>query len=169
MKHRKVVLIAHDIRSCYNVGSLMRSAEGLGASHLYLTGYTPYPQTKNDTRLPHISAKLTRQIHKTALGAEQTLSWSHHKQISCLIKRLRSEGFQIAALEQSPDSYSIIELKLGEDIALLVGNETKGLDSSLLEQVDICLEIPMQGQKESFNVTVAAAIALYHLGFFKSQ
>ena len=74
-------LIVHDVRSTHNVGSLLRTADGLGVRHVYFTGYTPYPVKENDTRLPHISTKLTKDIHKTALGAEQTVQ----NQVDCAV------------------------------------------------------------------------------------
>jgi 23S rRNA (guanosine2251-2'-O)-methyltransferase len=75
MKKIQIILIIHNIRSTHNVGSLMRSADGFGVKHIYLTGYTPYPKKENDQRLPHIYEKMTKQINKTALGAENNI---HH-------------------------------------------------------------------------------------------
>src|SRR5579871_6804873 len=79
---RDIILIAHDIRSTHNVGSLLRTAEGMGVARVYFTGYTPYPSlATGDERLPHIAQKLTRQIQKTALGAESQVAWSHHTDV----------------------------------------------------------------------------------------
>ncbi|PJE65441.1 TrmH family RNA methyltransferase [Candidatus Saccharibacteria bacterium CG10_big_fil_rev_8_21_14_0_10_47_8] len=169
MKTRRVVLIAHDVRSCHNIGSLMRTAEGFGVKHLYLTGYSPYPEPPKDKRLPHIRAKLTRQIHKTALGAENTLDWSHETDITTVVTQLRSDGYTIAALEQTPDSVNLAVYDPPLKIALLVGNEINGLDQSVLDSCDVRLQIPMFGAKESFNVTVAAAIGLYHIQFAEGK
>ena len=169
MKTRRVVLIAHDVRSCHNIGSLMRTAEGFGVKHLYLTGYSPYPEPPKDKRLPHIRAKLTRQIHKTALGAEKTLDWSHETDITTVVTQLRSDGYTIAALEQTPDSVNLAVYDPPLKIALLVGNEINGLDQSVLDSCDVRLQIPMFGAKESFNVTVAAAIGLYHIQFAEGK
>lgn len=163
MKSRRIVLIAHNIRSCHNIGSLMRSADGLGVQHLYLTGYSPYPEAPKDIRLPHLRAKISKQIHKTALGAENTLSWSHEADIAAVITRLRHDGFSIVALEQTPDSVDLNKYEPPDKIALAVGNEINGLDQAVLNTSDARLQIPMYGAKESFNVTVAAAIGLYHL------
>ncbi|MBI5906844.1 TrmH family RNA methyltransferase [Candidatus Saccharibacteria bacterium] len=165
MKARRIVLIAHDVRSCHNIGSLMRTAEGFGVDHLYLSGYSPYPEVPKDKRLPHLRAKLTRQIHKTALGAENTLEWSHEANIKSLITFLKSDGYTIAALEQTPDSIDLGNYDPPNKIALLAGNEIDGLNQPVLDSCDIHLQIPMSGSKESFNVTVAAAIGLYHLRF----
>lgn len=162
---RKIILIAHDVRSAHNVGSLLRTAEGLAIDHVYLSGYTPYPQAPNDKRLPHISERIGRQIHKTALGAEKTLAWNHIDSISMLIKKLRNQGVFILALEQTPNSKSLVKYKTTRDVALIVGSEVDGLERPVLELADIDLHIPMLGTKESFNVANAAAMALYHLRF----
>src|SRR5450432_2451686 len=102
MSRRKIVLVVHNVRSTHNVGSLLRTADGMGIDHVYFTGYTPYPAAADDERLPHIREKLTQQIHKTALGAEDSLSWSHRPEISDLLKSLKKDKFLIAALEQAP-------------------------------------------------------------------
>ncbi len=160
---RAIVLIAHDIRSTHNVGSLLRTADGLGISRIYFTGYTPYPVETNDSRLPHIAHKLHRQIHKTALGAEDSVHWQHEEDIHVVITKLRAEGYRIAALEQTPDSIALPRYTPPEQIALLLGREVEGIEQTLLSLVDDTLEIPMFGSKESFNVVQAAAIALYQL------
>ena len=92
----EIILLVHDIRSTHNVGSLLRTAECLGVRHVIFTGYTPYPKTPNDDRLPHIADKLTRQIQKTALGAEKLVAWSNEVNPTSVIKRLRGEGYAIA-------------------------------------------------------------------------
>jgi 23S rRNA (guanosine2251-2'-O)-methyltransferase len=158
----KVVVIVHNVRSTHNVGSILRSADGFGISRVYFTGYTPYPPEEGDKRLPHISEKIGRQIHKTALGAEESVSWRHIENIKTVISKLKSNGYLVAALEQSPEAKPLNKFKLKKDIALIVGNEVDGLDHEVLNLADIHLEIPMQGAKESFNVGVAASIAMYH-------
>lgn len=159
----EVCLIVHDVRSCHNVGSLLRTAEGLGVYKVFLTGYTPYPETVKDARLPHLRAKISRQINKTALGAEETVDWEHREDALSLLAELKKQGWHIAALEQAAGSVGLPEHKPDAKTALVVGSEIGGLDKSVLETADVCLEIPMKGKKESFNVAVAAAIALYHL------
>lgn len=159
---KDLVIIAHDIRSTHNIGSLMRTAEGLGVQKLYLTGYTPYPEALEDERLPHIRLKLSRQIRKTALGAENSLDWEYCKDVSSVINKLKQSGYTIAALEQSPDSLNITRYKSPDKLALLLGREVEGIEQELLNLCDITLEIPMKGTKESFNVTEAATIAMYH-------
>lgn len=162
---RSIVVIAHDIRSTHNVGSLLRTAEGFGVRQLYFTGYTPYPRKAQDERLPHISEKLTKQIQKTALGAENLVPWSYEPDIQILLAQLKDSGYQLAALEQADDSILLPAYKPPQKLALLLGREVEGIEASLLELCDVTLEIPMMGKKESFNVIQAAAIALYHCRF----
>lgn len=161
---REINLIAHNIRSCHNVGSLLRTADGLGA-YVYLTGYTPYPTGPLDKRLPHEAKKIHKQIHKTALGAEELPIWQQHDNIYALLEELKRQGFLVAALEQTPHSDSLPSFKPTDRIALLLGEERSGIKPELLEICEKQLEIPMFGSKESLNVTQAAAMALYHCRF----
>lgn len=163
MKH--LVLIAHNLRSCHNVGSLLRTAEGLGVESVWLTGYTPHPAYQGDLRLPHESAKITKQIQKTALGAEDYQTWFYRQEILPLLNELKSYGYTVAALEQTNKSKSLIEVKTTDKLALIVGREVEGIEEIVLDTCDIHYEIPMAGKKESFNVAIAAAMALYHLKF----
>lgn len=160
---RRVSLIVHDVRSALNVGSLLRTADGLGVGPVYLTGYTPYPRQPDDSRLPHIVEKVEHRIKKTALGAEKSVDWHKEDDINSLIKRLKAKGWQIVGLEQTPSSVSLIDFKPSAKVVLIVGSEVGGLAGELLASCDQLVEIPMRGSKESFNVAVAAAIALYHL------
>jgi tRNA G18 (ribose-2'-O)-methylase SpoU len=163
---RDIVLIAHNLRSCHNVGSLLRTAEGLGATEVLLTGYTPYPQGQSsDTRLPHEAAKLHKQIQKTALGAESNQVWRHIDDVHALLDELSGHGYHLAAIEQADDSVALPAFKPPEKLALLVGREVEGVESEILALMDVVLEIPMFGSKESFNVVQATAMALYHCRF----
>jgi 23S rRNA (guanosine2251-2'-O)-methyltransferase len=159
----KIVLVVHNVRSAHNVGSLLRSADGLGVEKVYLTGYTPYPWQKNDGRLPHLADKIDRQISKTALGAERSVPWQHTQNIDEVISLLKDGSFEITALEQTGKSQNLNTFKPARNIALIVGNEVEGIDAETLKLADVHLEIPMKGKKESFNVSVAGSIALYHL------
>jgi tRNA G18 (ribose-2'-O)-methylase SpoU len=161
----RIVLIAHNLRSCHNVGSLLRTADGLGVSKVYLTGYTPYPAGANDARLPHLAQKIAGQIHKTALGAENFVPWQHSEKLDDVFAELKKAGFTIAAFEQDKGSIKLPEYTPPQKIALVVGREVEGIEPEILTACDITLEIPMLGQKESFNVVQAAAIALYHCRF----
>ncbi len=162
---KELVLIAHNLRSAHNVGSLLRTAEGLGVGKVWLSGYSPYPLSRHDERLPHLAQKIDRQIQKTALGAEKLVSCRYEPDITKLITELRSEGFTIAALEQTPSAIKLPDFKPPDKLAIIVGREVEGLESEILELCDVALEIPMLGRKESFNVAQAAAMALYQIRF----
>ncbi len=167
---RQIVLIAHNLRSCHNVGSLLRTAEGLGVSEVILSGYTPYPilaEHLHDPRLPHEALKLAKKIQKTALGAETSQPWRHISDIEALLIDLRQTGYMIAAVEQAVMSTPLHEFKSPEKIALLIGREVEGIEPEILASMNYILEIPMYGRKESFNVVQAAAMALYHCRFTK--
>ncbi|MBI4033573.1 TrmH family RNA methyltransferase [Candidatus Saccharibacteria bacterium] len=164
MQH--VVLVVHDVRSAHNVGSILRSADGFGVEAVYLTGYSPYPVGPNDKRLPYVAKRAGQQIAKTALGAEKTLHWLHETDISKLVVKLKKAGFLVVALEQTDKSVNLANFKTDKDVALIVGSEIGGIKLRILKAADVCVEIPMSGKKESLNVSVAAAIALYHLRYF---
>ena len=162
---REIILIGHNLRSCHNVGSLLRTAEGLGVTKVILSGYTPHPTHANDRRLPHESAKITNQIHKTALGAENMVKWDYHHNILPVITKLKKDGWTVAAVEQTDDSRELPSYHPPQKIALLMGREVEGVEKEVLDACDIALEIPMFGKKESYNVVQAAAMALYHCRF----
>lgn len=157
----EIIVIAHNIRSTHNVGSIFRTCEGFGVSKIILSGYTPYPRLQNDDRLPHIADKLTAQIHKTALGAETMVPFEHQAEPD--IAELRANNFRIIGLEQDQHSIILATYNAPDKIALILGEEVHGIPPELIAQCDDLIEIPMQGKKESFNVSVAAGIALYIL------
>jgi 23S rRNA (guanosine2251-2'-O)-methyltransferase len=159
----KLVLVAHNIRSAHNVGSLLRTADGLGVDKVFLTGYSPYPQSDDDARMPHLRRKISLQIHKTALGSELFVPWEYQENIFSCLKQLSEEGFMPVALEQTAKAIPIEKFKASKKVALIVGNEVSGLDKDVLKEVDQHIKIQMKGSKESFNVAIAAAIALYQL------
>lgn len=156
----EITLILHNIRSTYNVGSIFRTAEGFGIKEIVISGYTPYPKLAIDSRLPHIYEKLTDQIHKTALGAEQIVPFRYIEDLTSWINQSK---LPLVALEQAPDSIPLPEFKPPTKLALLLGEEVRGIAPELLSKCSSIIEIPMFGQKESFNVSVAAGIALYDL------
>jgi tRNA G18 (ribose-2'-O)-methylase SpoU len=162
---RRITLIAHNLRSAHNVGSLLRTAEGLGVDQVYLTGYTPYPRHDGDSRLPHLSAKVGKQISKTALGAEKTISWHYEENIENVMADLKSQGITLVALEQAANSIKLPDYKPPDNVAIIVGREVEGIEEEVLEMCDIIIEIPMLGKKESYNVVQTAAMALYHMRF----
>ena len=157
----EIIVIAHNIRSTHNVGSIFRTCEGFGVKKLILSGYTPYPSISDDTRLPHIAEKLTKQIHKTALDAETMVPFEYSENLD--LKKLKNDGYRVVALEQHTHSITLRDYHPPEKIVLLLGEEVEGITNELLEQCDDIVEIPMVGEKESFNVSVAVGIILYQL------
>ncbi|MES2970871.1 MAG: TrmH family RNA methyltransferase [Patescibacteria group bacterium] len=165
---RDIVLIAHNLRSCHNVGSLLRTAEGLGVKKVFLTGYTPHPILDSDSRLPHIANKIHAQIKKTALGAEELIEWVFNPDIFRVIDDLQKDQYIVYGLEQTPGAIDISTWNPDSKTAIIIGRETKGIEPEVLTKCDKHIEIPMFGKKESFNVVQAAAMALYHSQFYKS-
>lgn len=163
MNRPQVILVIHNVRSCHNVGSMLRTADGLGVSKVYFSGYSPYPLRKKDPRLPHIAAKAAAQISKTALGAERSVAWAVEPDFSKLAQRLKDDKWQMVALEQTSGAKALKDWSPTGKVALVVGAEVGGLDKSVLKLCDEAVYIPMKGSKESFNVSVAAAISLWQL------
>ncbi len=155
----EIIVLAHNIRSTFNVGSIFRTADGFGVKEIILSGYTPYPTFPGDVRLPHLAEKITNQIHKTALGAETTVRFRFESVPP--LDELKKHGYRLVALEQSLDSTLLHTYHAPDKIALLLGEEVDGISPDLLTKCDDTVEIPMRGEKESFNVSVAAALALY--------
>lgn len=162
-----VIVIAHNVRSVHNIGSLLRTAEGIGVKEVVCSGFTPYPLLDKDPRLPHEARKIDKKIDKTALGAQSMLDITHTSSLDLAVNDLRSRGYKIYALEQHSTSRSLVGFKSNGPAALIIGNEKAGLAPRELELCDKILEIPMRGKKESFNVVQAAAMALYQLSHGK--
>lgn len=162
---RIITLVVHDIRSIHNVGSLLRTAEGLGVKKVYLTGYTPHPSFAGDTRLPHEGLRQTKQINKTALGAIDTQPWEYRQDVQNVLHELRNDGYTLVGLEQASQATNLPDFRPPAKLALILGREVEGLDAAILAACDELIEIPMLGKKESFNVVQAAAMALYQCRF----
>ena len=164
----KIILVLDNIRSCYNVGAILRTAEGFGVEKVILSGYTPRVHDTN--LLPHLRDKLDREIHKTALGAEDMLDIYSCGDIISELRRLKDEEWQVVGLENNIESNKLVKLsdsslgtRLEDKVVLVLGEEVNGIDYSLHDIIDLFVEIPMKGQKESFNVSVAAGICMYAL------
>ena len=162
----KIAVVLDNIRSTYNVGAILRSCEGFGVSKVVLSGVTP--RVHDNSLLPHLREKLDKQIHKTALGAEDMLDIYASDDIFSDISDLKNKGWKIVGLENNIQDERLVLLsdknlkeKLGEKVVLILGEEVHGIDQKLYELIDVFVEIPMSGKKESFNVSVAAGIALY--------
>lgn len=160
----KIILIAHNLRSCYNVGSLLRTCDGLGVEALLCTGTTPTPKRKNDPRLPHVRERAHRQIAKTALGAEETVPCHYFANLKDAVTLANDRGYTTIALEQAASAIPLNDYASpSQSLALVVGPEVNGLDQVEIDLCQYAIEIPMHGKKRSLNVSVAAAIALYAL------
>lgn len=145
-----ISVIAHDIRSAHNVGSIFRTADSAGLSHVYLTGFTATPDH--------------RGVRKTALGGENTVPWSHHEDPLALLTALKSEGTRIGALERTDGAIGLEDVQAEYfPMALVLGNEVSGVPPDLLQLADIVLALPQYGTKDSLNVSVAFGIAAYGL------
>ena len=162
----ELVVVLDNIRSTYNVGAILRTAEGFGISEVVFSGYTP--RVHDPALLPHLRAKLDKEIHKTALGAEDMLKITFADNIADKLAEFKAGDWQIVGLENnisderlkkvnSPD----LKACLSKRVVLILGEEVHGIDCGLYDLIDTFLEIPMRGKKESFNVSVAAGIAMY--------
>lgn len=143
----EIYLILHNIRSLHNVGSLFRTADGAGVKKIFLTGFTGCPPRK--------------EIHKTALGAEEHVEWEHNWELEVVLKTLKSQGIQIVGVESDAQSQHYLEIPYAQSVAFILGNEVWGVEPEIMEQVDQLVQIPMYGIKESLNVSVCGGILLY--------
>ncbi len=151
IRKKDIYLVLDNIRSRENVGSIFRTADAAGVSKIYLCGITPTP--------PH------EKISKTALGADTYVSWEYRKQTwKCLLEiKNQNQKIKIIGLERAKNNQNIFSFKPKFPLALVLGNEVKGLSPQILKYCDKKLVIPMHGKKESLNVSVAAGIALFQL------
>lgn len=147
----RIVVVLENIRSMQNVGSVFRTADAFLIDSIYLTGYTPQP--------PH------RDIHKTALGATETVAWSYVSTTTEAIQFLKGKGYTIYGIEQVENSVSLQQFSRKDDepVALIFGNEATGVEESTLALCDGCIEIPQLGMKHSLNISVAAGVVLWEL------
>ncbi len=154
-KKKDIRLLLDNIRSVHNVGSIFRTAETCGISHIYCIGTTPVPIDR--------FGRLRKDFAKVSLGAEKTVTWEHSKTSSELIKKLKNEKFRIIAIEQAKGSLDYKKVKVKDRAIVIFGNEVEGVNKALLHKSDVIAEIPMKGEKESLNVSVSAGIALFRI------
>ena len=145
------VVILDNIRSLNNIGSVFRTADAFRIERIHLCGITAVPPQK--------------EIHKTALGATESVDWAHSESIEELIRNLKSEGWTILAVEQADKSISLSEFQpeAGQRYAVIFGNEVKGVQQKVIDLSDSCLEIPQYGTKHSLNISVSCGIVLWDL------
>ena len=149
IKKAPIYIMLEDIRSVYNVGSVFRTADGLGASKIYLAGYTACPP-RND-------------LSKTPLGADRIVPWIHFQDSLDALSDLEKNNITPIVVEQTINSTSLYEFDFEFPICFILGNEVNGVSERLLKRVDIHLEIPMKGIKQSLNVSVAAGIVGFEI------
>jgi tRNA G18 (ribose-2'-O)-methylase SpoU len=149
IKRNPIYLVLDRVIDTYNIGSLFRLADAIAAEKLYICGDTEYPPSS--------------RIHKAAVGTEEWVPWEKADSTLEVLKKLKKEGVQIIAVEQSPKSisYSLLPLKLTFPCAIVVGNETDGVSDEVLNESDLIVEFPMFGVNKSFNVWGSAAVAAY--------
>jgi 23S rRNA (guanosine2251-2'-O)-methyltransferase len=157
----QLVILLHNIRSAYNVGSILRTADAAAVKRVICTGTTPYPALKNDLRDPVAKNRNNREIAKTALGAETSVSVEYKNDAMEIIADYKRNGWMIYGLEKTAGASDITKAQLSTPDLLALGSETEGLPQHLLDECSEVLEIPQFGQKESLNVSVAAGIAIY--------
>ena len=146
-----VIAVLENIRSAYNVGSVFRTADAFLLEAIYITGYTCTP--------PH------KEIKKTALGAEETVTWKHFSNANDAINALKENGYKVYAVEQVVNSIMLhkINFESDEKIAVVFGNELTGVELETIKLCDGCIEIPQFGTKHSLNVATAAGVVLWEL------
>jgi tRNA G18 (ribose-2'-O)-methylase SpoU len=146
-----LLLVLDNVRSLQNVGSVFRTADAFLLQAIYLCGYTGTP--------PH------RDIHKTALGATDTVAWEYFKETSDAVRRLQADGYAVWAVEQAVGSIPLQDFvpPPGRPLAVIFGNEVSGVQDAVMEQADGCIEIPQSGTKHSLNIAVSAGIVAWDL------
>jgi 23S rRNA (guanosine2251-2'-O)-methyltransferase len=149
MPPRRITLVAHNIRSLWNVGSFFRSSDAFAVEKIWLTGYTGLPPRK--------------EITKTAIGSEEWVPWEHAENPVAILRKLKDEGWRILALEVAPGAVELYSYVPSGKTCVLLGHELTGVPEELLDLADDLVKIPMLGRKESLNVSVAVGIALHHL------
>lgn len=149
----KIAVLLHNIRSAHNVGSIFRTADAAGIRQVYLTGYTPTPRDR--------FGRSQKEIAKIALGAECTLPWSQAAELKPLIARLKREGWLVVGVEQDSRARDYRAFRAKKPTLFIFGNEVHGLSRAARDLCDELIEIPMYGNKESLNVSVAAGVILF--------
>ncbi|MDP3962541.1 MAG: TrmH family RNA methyltransferase [bacterium] len=149
----EICLALHNIRSTHNVGAIFRTADAIGVSKIYISGYTPAPADR--------FGRMRKDIAKSALGAEKMVEWEAVEDLTGLIAGLKKEKFTVFAVEQDKRSVDYKKTKPPQKSLLILGNEIEGIERGILDKCDKILEISMKGKKESLNVSVAAGIVLF--------
>lgn len=177
-----LIVVLDDVRSLHNVGSVFRTADAFRVEAIYLCGITATPDDVKDidgTVIKECSLKASQEIHKTALGAEESVNWHYFKNAKDAVESLKKDGFTVLAVEQCHGSTMLQDFipnpvlqtqytsesdasSLKEGYAVILGNEVKGVHQEVVDMCDGCLEIPQYGTKHSLNVSVTAGIVIWH-------
>ena len=146
-----VVVVLDNVRSAQNVGAFFRTADAFAIERLALCGITPTPPSKD--------------IHKTALGAEASVDWKYFENTTDCIEYLKAEGYKVYAVEQADESVSLQNFDIAQHhkIAIILGNEVDGVDDEAIKMSDGCIEIPQYGTKHSLNVSIATGIVVWDI------
>jgi len=146
-----IIVVLDNIRSLNNIGSVFRTADSFLLEGIYLCGITAQP--------PH------REIQKTALGATESVDWKHFPTTIDAVNDLKSKGYQIAAIEQTEDSTMLNQFSItkNEKLAIVFGNEVKGVEQEVIDNSDLVIEIPQYGTKHSLNISVSVGIVIWEL------
>ena len=150
-----ISILVENVRSVHNVGSIFRSADGFGAEKIYLTGYTAHPPRED--------------LHKTALGAEDAVQWEYYENPLDAAEVIKKQGIPLILIEQTKQSKSMYEIDWEFPLCFIVGNEVNGVSEELSNMVNIHVELPMRGVKQSLNVSVAAGVVGYEFSRYYSQ
>ena len=146
-----VTVVLDNVRSEMNVGSVFRTADAFLIERICLCGITPVPPKS--------------EIHKTALGAEDSVAWQYYSTTMEALEQLKREGYSICSIEQVHDSVSLQDFNVvpGQRTAIVMGNEVKGVSQQVVDASDLCIEIPQEGTKHSLNISCCAAIVMWQL------
>ena len=155
MNKPEIWVLLNNIRSSHNVGSIFRTSDAISVSKIFLSGYTPAPIDR--------FKRPVREIAKTALGAEMTIPWAQFENAVDVIREARDNGFEIVGIEQSDISIDYKDFVPSNKILIIMGEEVNGISEDILNECDKILEIPMMGNKESLNVSVAYGVIMYRL------
>jgi len=151
VKKLRVTVVLDNVRSEMNVGSVFRTADAFLIERIFLCGITPQPPKS--------------EIHKTALGAEESVDWQYYPTTLDCINQLKEDGYRICSIEQVHDSVALQDFVVNNEqkTAIVLGNEVKGVSQQVVDASDLCIEIPQQGTKHSLNISCCAAIVMWHV------
>jgi len=155
LKKLRLSVVLDDVRSLNNIGSVFRTADAFLIEKIYLCGITATPPSPD--------------IHKTALGAEESVEWEYCEDILSLVDKLKEDGYEVCSVEQVKGSVNLLDFKVEENkkYVVILGNEVKGVKQQVVDKSDCCIEIPQYGTKHSLNVSITAGIVMWHF-FSKS-